>query len=490
MNNALLRSQMLLSNASADIKRQGIVLFNEPMPFTQSEFLAQLERSVLIDLFVAICMVFALSFIPASFLVFLLEERQSNSKQLQFVSGVKPYIYWISNFVWDLFNYVVPCLLCIIIFLLFDVKAYICPENFKCLVALIMLYGWACIPLMYPLNYLFKVPSTAFVVSSSLNVFIGVVSTMSVTVLDQLGESEPDLMQVNAVLKPVFTVFFPHFCLGQGFLQMSLLYNTAAAQRAFGYTVNFDPFTFDNVGRNLCALAVQGCIYFTVNMLIQYKFFIRVRPAKNLNKLNLPPLGIEDDDVLNEKKRVLANDAYIKMNKRKFNLFKRKKNTNPEKMDNYGSKNLQSDADQDFIRLVNLTKVYKKFEKCRFKKNTAVNNLCLGINKGECFGLIGVNGAGKTTTFKMVTGEIPMSGGEIYVGGNTVSRNLEKVHRNIGYCPQSDAIFPLLTAREHLIYFARLRGIPEKYVSRVCEWALHRVGLQVFADRISGGKKL
>jgi ATP-binding cassette subfamily A (ABC1) protein 1 len=482
INNALLRSHLQSLNSSIDITRHGIVLFNHPMPFTQGEFIAQLQQSVLIDLFVAICMVFALSFIPASFLVFLLEERQNNSKQLQFVSGVKPYIYWISNFTWDLINYIVPCLLCIIIFLLFNVKAYICAENFPCLVALILLYGWACIPLMYPLNYLFKVPSTAFVVSSSLNVFIGVVSTMTVTVLDQLGETETDLMQINAILKPVFTVFFPHFCLGQGFLQMSLLYNTAAAQRAFGYTVEFTPFGFDDVGRNLVALAIQGCVYFTFNLLVQYKFFVRVRPTKNVDKLNLPgPSGIEDDDVVVERKRVLANEAYAKLNKRsKFKNPFKKRAVNELNNDNNA-------ADEDYIRLVNLTKVYKKFDKLRFRKNTAVNNLCLGINKGECFGLIGVNGAGKTTTFKMVTGEIPMSGGEVYVGGQRVSKNLEKVHKNIGYCPQSDAIFPLLTAREHLIYFARLRGIPERYVNRVCEWALHRVGLQVFADRISGG---
>jgi ABC-type multidrug transport system ATPase subunit len=99
-----------------------------------------------------------------------------------------------------------------------------------------------------------------------------------------------------------------------------------------------------------------------------------------------------------------------------------------------------------------------------------------------------VNGAGKSTTFKMITGEISITSGDVYVGGYSVSTNLEKVHKNIGYCPQTDAIFPLLTAYEHLIFYARLRGIPEKYVTRVCEWALHRVGLQVYADRISGGK--
>ena len=310
---------------------------------------------------------------------------------------------------------------------------------------------------------------------------------MTVTVLDQLGQSEPDLKQINDILKPVFTVFFPHFCLGQGFLQMSLLYNLAAIQRNFGYTVSFTPFGFEDVGRNLCALAVQGCVYFTINLLIQYKFFVHIKPTKNVKDLNLPQIENEDDDVLREKNRILESEAKAKLSKRK--MFNRKnKSKSLEDLSGTTMEKNGKKVDQDYIRLVNLTKVYKKFEKFRFRKNVAVNSLNIGINKGECFGLIGVNGAGKTTTFKMITGEIPISGGEVYLGGNRVSKKLEKVHQNIGYCPQSDAIFPLLTAREHLIFFARLRGIPEKYVVPVCEWALHRVGLQVFADRVSGGK--
>ncbi len=115
------------------------------------------------------------------------------------------------------------------------------------------------------------------------------------------------------------------------------------------------------------------------------------------------------------------------------------------------------------------------------------------LQKGECFGLIGVNGAGKTTTFKMITGDIGITGGDVEVNGFSVSKQIERVHKSIGYCPQFDALMPLLTAREHLMFFARLRGIPEANVFRVSEWAMNKVGLNVFADRISadfsGGNK-
>jgi hypothetical protein len=53
---------------------------------------------------IAICVIFAMSFVPASFVMVLIEERSSNSKHLQFVSGVNPFIYWVANFAWDMVN--------------------------------------------------------------------------------------------------------------------------------------------------------------------------------------------------------------------------------------------------------------------------------------------------------------------------------------------------------------------------------------------------
>lgn len=55
-----------------------------------------------VDVLVSICVIFAMSFVPASFVLFLIEERVSKSKHLQFVSGVKPILYWTTNYVWDM----------------------------------------------------------------------------------------------------------------------------------------------------------------------------------------------------------------------------------------------------------------------------------------------------------------------------------------------------------------------------------------------------
>ena len=118
------------------------------MPFIKNQLIESLQQSVLTDLFVSVFIIFALSFIPASFLVFIIEEKETNFKQLQIVSGIKVYIYWISNLIWDLMNYTVPVIICVCIFLAFNIRTYTSNENLPCLILLMLLYGWAVIPLM------------------------------------------------------------------------------------------------------------------------------------------------------------------------------------------------------------------------------------------------------------------------------------------------------------------------------------------------------
>ena len=58
-----------------------------------------------VDVLVSICVIFAMSFVPASFVVFLIQERVNKAKHLQFISGVQPFLYWLANFVWDMVRY-------------------------------------------------------------------------------------------------------------------------------------------------------------------------------------------------------------------------------------------------------------------------------------------------------------------------------------------------------------------------------------------------
>jgi len=79
-----------------------MTVLSDWLNYWSSLYALYVSRASGIDALIAISVIFAMSQIPASFVVFLVEERQSGSRHLQFVSGVKPVIFWLVNFCWDM----------------------------------------------------------------------------------------------------------------------------------------------------------------------------------------------------------------------------------------------------------------------------------------------------------------------------------------------------------------------------------------------------
>ncbi|XP_034412914.1 phospholipid-transporting ATPase ABCA1-like [Cyclopterus lumpus] len=434
-NNAILRGNL---PTGQDPSQYGISVSNHPLNLTKEQlsFVAMATTST--DVVVSICVIFAMSFIPASFVLFLIQERVNKAKHLQFVSGVNPAVYWLANFAWDMCNYIIPCLIVIVIFLCFQQKAYVSPPNLPALILLLILYGWAITPMMYPASFFFSVPSTAYVVLTCINLFIGINGSIATFVLELFDDD--NVSRINDIVKNVLLIF-PHFCLGRGLIDMSKNQAMATLFSSFGEDRFKDPLSWDMVGKNLCAMSIQGVVMFTTTILIQYKFFCKPRliSGKSLSSEE------EDIDVARERKRL------------------------------YDGK-----AQNDLLRICDLTKVYSR------KSSPAVDGLCVGVAAAECFGLLGINGAGKTTTFKMLTGDIPVSSGEAFLNGYSIQTEMSEVHQNMGYCPQFDAIDDLLTGREHLEFYARLRGVPEKEVTMVAEWGIQKLGLVKYSSKSAG----
>lgn len=118
----------------------------------------------------------------------------------------------------------------------------------------------------------------------------------------------------------------------------------------------------------------------------------------------------------------------------------------------------KSSADVDVIRVFNFRKAYTTWFGKPF---LAVERISFGLDYGECFALLGVNGAGKSTTFKSLTRDIVPTSGEISIAGFNVLTEFGEARKLIGYCPQHDAIFPLMTCAEHLQFYATIKGIPK-----------------------------
>ncbi|XP_012735452.2 phospholipid-transporting ATPase ABCA1 isoform X1 [Fundulus heteroclitus] len=438
MNNGLLRASL---PPGPERRRHGITVYNHPLNLTKEQLTEIAMMTTSVDVLVSICVIFAMSFVPASFVLFLIEERVSKAKHLQFVSGVKPVLYWLANFVWDMLNYSVPAMMVVLIFISFQQQSYVSETNLPALILLLLLYGWSITPLMYPASFVFSVPSTAYVVLTSVNLFIGINGSIATFVLELFVDEH--LNEVNRILKKVFLIF-PHFCLGRGLIDMAKNQALADAFQRLGSKQTLDPLQWDFVGKNLFAMAAEGVIFFIFTILLQYKFFIYFRPW--WNDPRLPPLGPEDEDVARERERVKSGKAQ-----------------------------------SDILTMIDLSKVYKA------GKKPAVDRLCLGIPRSECFGLLGVNGAGKTSTFRMLTGDTPITHGEAFLSQHSVLTEMERVHQLMGYCPQFDAISDLLTGREHLELYARLRGVPEESVTKVAQWGVRKLGLTQYAEQEAGG---
>jgi ABC-2 type transport system ATP-binding protein len=123
----------------------------------------------------------------------------------------------------------------------------------------------------------------------------------------------------------------------------------------------------------------------------------------------------------------------------------------------------------------------------------AVDGVGFHIDSGEAYGLLGPNAAGKTTTISMIVGLLERDDGEVVVAGQPMTTHAIRAKSAIGYVPQDLAIYPDLSARENLVFFARLYGMGSAQAKRRSDEVLELTGL---ADRAgdqtkkySGGMK-
>lgn len=164
--NALLRRVTGLDNVS-------LLAINHPMPQTVSEAVRNELTQGFEGFGIAVNLQFGMSFLAASFTLFLIRERSVKSKHCQFVSGVSAVMFWFATFVWDVVTYLAPCAGVLIAFAAFDVEAYVAAGRFAYVLLLLLLYAWAVLPFMYLLSFIFTVPSSGLVWLTMFNIIAG-----------------------------------------------------------------------------------------------------------------------------------------------------------------------------------------------------------------------------------------------------------------------------------------------------------------------------
>ncbi|CAG7731028.1 unnamed protein product [Allacma fusca] len=123
----------------------------------------------------------------------------------------------------------------------------------------------------------------------------------------------------------------------------------------------------------------------------------------------------------------------------------------------------------------------------------AVNNLSLNIFKGQITALLGHNGAGKTTTMSILTGIISPTRGTALIDGHNIRSDMEGARQNMGLCPQQNMLFDRLTVKEHLLFFAKLKGTNRGRANLEIEGFLNQLDMRkkmnAMSKALSGGQK-
>ena len=100
---------------------------------------------------------------------------------------------------------------------------------------------------------------------------------------------------------------------------------------------------------------------------------------------------------------------------------------------------------------------------------------------------------GKTTTLSILSGEFPPTSGDAFIDGCSIQDDQSKIRRKIGYCPQFDALLELLTVREHLELYGRIKGLHGEALQKVVASKMQQMDLLDFENKaagtLSGGNK-
>lgn len=411
--------------------------------------------------FIGIMLLCAYSFIPAGIISFIVMEKEKEVTQLLFTSGCSQFAYWSSNLLFDCMFGVVSMAGTMLVMECYhdDMVNFVEKPGATATVTLLLAYGIAATTSSYLLSFCFSRAGTALTVTLILNLVVGFVGTITLTILKLFEDTRDTAMTLAWIFRLI-----PSFCLGNGIMQIGLYGQSARALDVGPMSgvatggkhcpkgVEGDWACIYLVGDDVLMLFVMSGVYFFLAFLIDYMWqqpgFRKMMESAAV----LPPQSqLEDEDVLAENARVSTLDPSTQI-----------------------------------VCVNNIRKVYNK-------RVHAVRGINFAAAEGQVFGLLGVNGAGKTTTFKMLCGQYVPTAGSIHVRGKDISKNVHEIRKMIGYCPQFDALLTELTVDEHLLLYGRLKGFTGQALKAEVANQKQKLDLTQYANsragQLSGGNK-
>ncbi|GMT02397.1 hypothetical protein PENTCL1PPCAC_24570, partial [Pristionchus entomophagus] len=283
--------------------------------------------------------------------------------------------------------YLLSVIIIIVIYLALGVKDFTyTPALVGSFFLLWMLYGLVDVILVYILQRNFNIAALAFVMISIGTFFVGIVTTMTVIILEQLMKTVGYGIMMGRDTFLSFQII-PQYNLGMAISRGAMAYQSVAFGEAYLRQINRadlagtvpmpDILQWDLIGRHVVALLVQALVGLVILVFLEHGSlgFLRRLERKKTDEMmdeKEEQTVHEDIDVSAETERVASIET---------------------SSDEYGL-------------------VVKELAKA-FSDKLTVRGVSFAVERGECFGLLGLNGAGKTTTFGMMTGKLDIGHGEI-----------------------------------------------------------------------------
>jgi len=366
-----------------------------------------------------------------------LKERIKNIKHLLKLSGANIFIYWLSLLIVDLLKYLI-FLITVLPLLIYLDKIY--------LYTLFILFPFLLALNMFAYSFSFFTDSeihcqkffilTAFILSFALPSYTIIKDPMGIKSFfddNKFIYSLSDIFPLSSFMVAMFRLF----------------YNTSIEKIIFF----LENKTMGYIIYNHCILFLgQFIFYCFLLILLEIRVFERIYISIS-NIFCFHRIYSEQIDTNNNiLNNSMNNNLYSRLNEDSNNSINLGVNAN-----NFITNNNSNNNNINFT--TKIKNLYKTYFVCRGKNVRAVNNLNLNLEKNEHFGLIGYNGSGKTTTFKSITREIFFDKGTIELFGLNVEKtsDFSKLTKEIGYCPQENALFDYLTVEEVLNYFRNLK---------------------------------
>lgn len=238
-------------------------IYNHPISLNDDRISYDSMLSKISDIGISLTVLCAFSFIPAGLIVYIVRERISQEKRLQYVCGVRPLLYWINVFVWDFIYYIVIMVLTLLVIVAFNSSAYTTSQqNFAALVILLIMFGWSCLPMSYMMSKFFKDTGTAYMIIFCFTLFSGIATCVAVFLLSFIADNSAST-KFAYLFMDKFSLLFPSYNLGSGLIEITKNQIMAEAYAKFGvYDVYKNPFRMDMLGYKLLALALTGALFF------------------------------------------------------------------------------------------------------------------------------------------------------------------------------------------------------------------------------------